>query len=168
MPETIINRIGFAQKWLYLRKLVFFIFRCYNEYRIKVKNNPRRIIRRHFNMQDKYDMSMIRVAVCGNLPTACDYLMRQGIVQIDQYEYATDLTGEATYHLILIYAPNAEGIFDTVYVHDGDAGSESSRVPIRLLNEPCCHSALLELKSLLRRISRSLAGEGSMGAALAE
>ncbi len=88
----------------------------------------------------------VRVAVCGELPTACEYLLRLGVTKIDKYAYATELTDEASYHLILIYAPHAEGILDTVY-HAG-----SKKIPIRLLNEPCCHSALLELKSMLRRI----------------
>lgn len=91
----------------------------------------------------------IRVAVCGELPTACEYLLRLGVVKVDKYTYATELTNEASYHLILVYAPHAEGILNTVY-HVGD-----KKIPIRLLNEPCCHSALLELKSMLRRICAS-------------
>ena len=45
----------------------------------------------------------VRVAVCGHLPTACDYLLRQGVVQIDQYVDAAELADETAYHLILIY-----------------------------------------------------------------
>ncbi len=34
-------------------------------------------------------IASLRVAICGNLPTACDYLLRQGVVQIDKYLDAT-------------------------------------------------------------------------------
>ena len=99
--------------------------------------------------------SDIRVAICGNLPTAHDYLLRHGVVQIDQYEDAVELAEETAYHLILIYAPNAEGILDTVYSRSSVSGKDSATVPIRLLNEPACDSALLELKSMIRRIANA-------------
>lgn len=94
----------------------------------------------------------VRVAVCGHLPTACDYLLRQGVVQIDQYVDAAELADETAYHLILIYAPNAEGILNTVYAQTHASGKKETTVPIRLLNEPACDSALLELRSVIRRI----------------
>lgn len=96
----------------------------------------------------------VKVAICGELPTAYDFLLRMGVVEIDQYMYATELTDEKDYHLILVYAPNAEGLFHTVYAPATIAGDEP--IPIRLLNEPCCHSALLELKSMIRRICANL------------
>lgn len=95
--------------------------------------------------------SQIRVAVCGELPTACDYLLQNGVVQIEQFLDATEIPNEASYHLILIYAPHAEGLLDTQYAR------EMYNIPIRLLNEPCCRSALVELKSTIRRIERTLA-----------
>lgn len=101
-------------------------------------------------------MRDIRVAICGDLPTAYNYLLRQGVVQIDHYEDATELRKESAYHLILIYAPNAEGILDTVYFRRTGSEKRDATIPIRLLNEPACNSALAELKSVLRRISRSL------------
>lgn len=101
-------------------------------------------------------MRNVKVAVCGSLPTACDFLLRHGVVQIDQYEDAAELTEETAYHMILIYAPNAEGILDTVYTRSPVSGKGGATVPIRLLNEPACNSALLELKSMIRRISESL------------
>lgn len=104
-------------------------------------------------------MRNVKVAVCGNLPTACDYLLRHGVVNIDQYEDAAELTEETAYHLILIYAPNAEGILDTVYSRSPLSGEGKATVPIRLLNEPACHSALLELKSMIRRISNAIPPE---------
>ena len=102
----------------------------------------------------------VKVAVCGELPTACDFLLRQGVVQIDQYMDAAELPTETAYHLILVYAPNAEGILNTVYSRSPMSGEEKT-VPIRLLNEPACHSALLELKSMVRRISKSLQTQSS-------
>lgn len=99
-------------------------------------------------------MRNVKVAVCGNLPTACDYLLKQGVVQIDKYEDAVELSDETAYHLILIYAPNAEGLLDTVYSRE--TSKDKATVPIRLLNEPACHSALLELKSMIRRIYKTL------------
>ena len=101
-------------------------------------------------------MRNVKVAVCGNLPTACDFLLRHGVVQIDQYVDAAELSEETAYHLILIYAPNAEGILDTVYTRSPMSGEDNATVPIRLLNEPACNSALLELKSMIRRISKTL------------
>ena len=101
----------------------------------------------------------IKVAVCGNLPTACDYLMRQGVVQIDKYMDATELTEETSYHLILIYAPCAEGLLNTAYSRSTVFADSRVSIPIRLLNEPCCHSALLELKSTIRRITEALTND---------
>jgi len=96
----------------------------------------------------------LRVAVCGHLPTACDFLLRHGGVELHQYEDAAEIPEETAYHLILVYAPNAEGILDTVYTR-GTANKRTT-VPLRLLNEPACDSALLELRSMIRRIHNSL------------
>lgn len=97
----------------------------------------------------------IRVAVCGELPTACDYLLSLGVVQIDHYLDATEIPEESDYHLFLIYAPQAEGLLNTLYA-SGTGGEDECYVPIRLLKEPCCHSALLELKCMIRQIEKKL------------
>lgn len=98
----------------------------------------------------------IRVAVCGELPTACNYLLKLGVVQIDRFNDATEIAEETDYNLVLIYAPQAEGFLNTVCLRG--AGHESGEgIPVRLLNEPCCHSALLELKSTIRRMEKKLA-----------
>lgn len=97
-------------------------------------------------------MSKIKVAVCGELPTACDYLLSQGVVHIDKYPSATEIADESDYHLILIYAPQAEGLLNTAYSVSPLFENGKHSIPIRLLNEPCCHSALVELKSTIRRI----------------
>jgi hypothetical protein len=102
----------------------------------------------------------IRVAVCGELPTACDYLLSLGVVQIDHYLDATEIPEESDYHLFLIYAPQAEGLLNTHYAYGTD-GEESGCVPIRLLKEPCCHSALLELKCMVRQIEKRLLADES-------
>ncbi len=98
----------------------------------------------------------IKVAICGKLPTAYNYLLKHGVVQIDQYEDAAEIVNETAYHLILIYAPSAEGLLDTVYSIKSVSGKDEIRVPIRLLNEPACDSALLELLSIVRRITSTL------------
>ena len=98
----------------------------------------------------------IKVAVCGELPTACDFLLRNGVVQIDQYQDAAEITDETNYQLILIYAPHAEGLLNTHYARSEQLGDGVPSIPIRWLNEPCCHSALVELRSTVRRIEQYL------------
>ena len=98
----------------------------------------------------------VKVAICGELPTTYNYLLKQGVAQIDRYEDATELPEETAYHLILIYAPNAEGILDTVYTRKTVSGKGDATVPIRLLNEPACDSALIELKSIIRHIANTV------------
>lgn len=107
----------------------------------------------------------IRVAVCGELPTACDYLLQNGVVQIDQFLDATEIANETAYHLILIYAPNAEGLLNTQYSRNDLFSEGTHSIPIRLLDEPCCRSALVELKSTIRRIERHLAQQPQMQSA---
>ena len=101
-------------------------------------------------------MKNIKVAVCGELSVACEYLFRYGVVQIDKYSDATEIIEETDYNLILIYAPNAEGLLNTVYTKGAGREEGAVSIPIRLLNEPCCHSALLELKFLIKQIAAEL------------
>ena len=96
----------------------------------------------------------LKIASCGHLPTAMEFLRRHGVTKIDRYDDAAELPDEAEYHLILVYAPHGEGILDTVWHR------QSAEVPVRLLNEPPCDSALLELRSMLRRISKDFPPEG--------
>lgn len=102
-------------------------------------------------MRDK-----IKVAVCGELFTACNYLLKNGIVRIDHYSDATEISDEDNYHLILVYAPQAEGLLNTRYTKSTLLDEEADSIPIRLLNEPACESALIELKSMIRCIERQL------------
>ncbi len=102
-------------------------------------------------------LKKIRVAVCGELSTACNFLLKNGIVSIDKFTDATEIADESSYHLILIYAPQAEGLLNTRYCRNNASDSESKSIPIRLLNEPACDSALIELKSTIRRIEKELA-----------
>ena len=99
----------------------------------------------------------IRVAVCGELSTACNFLLKHGVVSIDKFSDATEIADESNYHLILIYAPQAEGLLNTKYCRDFDFNGSSKSIPIRLLNEPACDSALIELKSTIRQIGKELA-----------
>lgn len=107
--------------------------------------------------------SVIRVAVCGELPTACNWLLQNGVVQIDKYLDATEMSDETAYHLILIYAPQAEGLLNTQYSRSAQFSEGLNHIPIRLLNEPCCQSALVELRSTLRRIEQHLALQSCVG-----
>jgi hypothetical protein len=107
-------------------------------------------------------MRQIRVAVCGDLPTAKNYLLSLGVVQIDCYNDATEIKQESDYHLLLVYAPQAEGLLNVVY-NGRIQEREDTVIPIRLLNEPCCHSALLELKSTVKQIEKQLMTESSHG-----
>ena len=93
----------------------------------------------------------VRVAVCGELPTACEHLHKLGVINIHSYSDAVNIGRISDYHLILVYAPQGEGLFNT-FCRDG-----RDSIPLRLLNEPCCHSALLELEIKIHRIARSLA-----------
>lgn len=102
----------------------------------------------------------VKIAVCGELPTACEYLKKLGIIQIDQYTDAVNIGRKSDYHLILVYAPQGEGLFDTYCVSRGDETAGVPGTPIRLLNEPCCQSALLEIDMKIRRIARSLLPAG--------
>lgn len=99
----------------------------------------------------------IKVAVCGELPTACNHLLECGVVNIDQYLDATEIADVTEYHLILIYAPHAEGLFNTQYARGAPHDKGVGHIPIRLLNEPCCSSALAELRSTVRRIEKQFA-----------
>ena len=91
-----------------------------------------------------------RIAVCGNLPTVCEYLTKQGVIHIDKYTDAVEIRREADYHLILVYAPQAEGMLGTFYQ------TSDKVVPIRMLNEPCCHGILSEIKMTVQAIAKSI------------
>ena len=98
----------------------------------------------------------IKVAVCGELPTACEFLLQNGVVQIDKYMDAAEIANETDYQLILVYAPQAEGLLNTHYAQSELPEAGVPSIPIRLLGEPCCHSALVELRSTLRRIEQHI------------
>lgn len=102
----------------------------------------------------------IRVAICGHLPTAYNCLLKNGVVKIDKYMDATEMQNESSYHLILVYAPQAEGLLDTQYSKSDFFEEGVHSIPIRLLNEPCCRSALVELESTIRRIGDRMQKSG--------
>ena len=98
----------------------------------------------------------IRVAVCGELPTACECLLKNGVVKIDRFSDATEIQCETAYHLILVHAPCGEGLLNTQYSRSDLFETEAEPIPVRLLGEPCCPSALVELRSIIRRIEQHL------------
>ena len=100
----------------------------------------------------------VKIAVCGNLPTVCEYLTRQGVINIDKYTDAVDIRRESDYHLILVYAPQAEGMLGTFYQ------MKDKVVPIRMLNEPCCHGILSEIKLTVYNLARTLSGKSTEAA----
>ena len=103
----------------------------------------------------------IRIAICGNLPTACRALRDMGVAKIDKFDDGIDacfrLRRGEQYHLILVYAPQAEGI-DADMPYKIRCGGDWQSVPIKLLNEPACSSALIELESAVRIIAKEQCG----------
>jgi|GEM_PF-1068483 len=97
----------------------------------------------------------VRIAVCGELPTVCEYLTKQGVIHIDKYTDAVEIRRESDYHLILVYAPQAEGLLGTFYQMNDRV------VPIRMLNEPCCHGILLEIKMTVLDIAKSIKNQSA-------
>ncbi|MBR5577477.1 MAG: hypothetical protein IKW28_00610 [Lachnospiraceae bacterium] len=110
--------------------------------------------------KEEFTAEEIRVAVCGNLRTACEELQKEGIENIDTYADASSLAFKIRqgipYHLILVYAPEGEGLLDTSYPYKVQNNQEWKQVPVRLLNEPACQSALLELKRTIRKIRNNM------------
>ncbi|MBQ3054739.1 MAG: hypothetical protein IJC88_01395 [Oscillospiraceae bacterium] len=98
----------------------------------------------------------IRVAICGDLPTARRTLREIGVSKIDQYDDAINacfkLRSGETYHLILVYAPQGEGLVAEM-PYKIECEGEWKSVPIKLLNEPPCESALLELELAVQEIA---------------
>ena len=106
----------------------------------------------------------IRVAVCGNLPSACKALRDAGVVHIDKFDDAVSVgfklrQGEE-YHLILVYAPQGEGL-DADMPYKVKLKGEWKTVPVKLLNEPACDSALIELQSTVRCIAKKQSEESA-------
>lgn len=103
----------------------------------------------------------IRIAICGNLPTTCKALRDMGVAKIDKFEDGIDacfrLRRGEKYHLILVYAPQAEGI-DADMPYKIRCDDDWKSVPIKLLNEPACDSALIELESAVRTIAKEQCG----------
>lgn len=103
-------------------------------------------------------LSEIRVAVCGKLETACQALKQEGITKIDEFTDAVDLgfalRSGKEYHLILVYAPQGEGL-DTEMPYKIRCEGEWKKIPVKLLNEPACTSALIELKCAIQNLVKA-------------
>ena len=106
-------------------------------------------------------MKHLRVAICGELPTACRILREMGISQIDKYDDAIGacfrMRGKEPYHLILVYAPQGEGLVAEM-PYKIELEGAWQRVPVKLLNEPPCESAIFELELAVRRIAKKNGG----------
>lgn len=102
-------------------------------------------------------MKDIRIAICGDLPSACKTLRDMGVSHIDKYDDALDacfkLRSGEEYHLILVYAPQGEGL-DADMPYKITCDDEWKKIPVKLLNEPACESALFELESTVRTIAK--------------
>ncbi len=114
------------------------------------------------NQKDKTispKMSEMCIAVCGELPTACDYLRQNGIVWIEQFMDAAELglwLRASRCDMILIYAPLGEGLINTSYSYRKQLHENWVSVPVRMLDEPACHSALVELTTTLRSLAEDI------------
>lgn len=99
----------------------------------------------------------IRIAICGNLPTTCKALRDMGVSRIDKYDDGINacfrLRRGEEYHMILVYAPQGEGL-EAEMPYKVRCDGEWKSVPIKLLNEPACNSALVELEAAVRNIAR--------------
>ena len=79
----------------------------------------------------------LRIAVCGELPTACAVLRKEGVAQIDHYNNSLDLAMNLRkgilYHLILVHAPQGEGLSEMTYPYKVQLQGDWQTVPIRRL-----------------------------------
>lgn len=90
----------------------------------------------------------IKVAICGELPTAYNLLLTNGIVRIERYMDATEIPCEEMYDMILIYAPHADGLFNVKYSVLGNYN-----IPVLLLGEPSSKAALNNLQEVIDHIN---------------
>lgn len=96
--------------------------------------------------------NLIKVAVIGKLPTA-ERVVREayGNIQIVNYERGTDFAFvPEKYDLVLVKSYDGEGFGIMGLTCSYLASGESVTVPVRLLDEPLCHSAEAELAVLVK------------------
>lgn len=102
----------------------------------------------------------LRIAVCGELPTACAALREEGVAQIDRYsdflDLAVNLRKGVPYHLILVYAPQGEGLTEMTYPYKVHLQGDWQMVPVRMLGEPACISVLSELCETVHTIAGAM------------
>ena len=102
----------------------------------------------------------LRIAVCGELPTACAALRKEGVAQIDHYNDSLDLAMNLRkgipYHLILVHAPQGEGLSEMTYPYKVQLQGDWQTVPIRMLGEPACTSVLSELCETVHTIAGAM------------
>lgn len=105
-------------------------------------------------------LKKVKVAVCGELKSACEEMKKEGVEVIDIYNDALDLALKIRqgkkYHLILVYAPQGEGLINMSYTFKEYHDDKWLTIPVRTLNEPACNSALIELKRKLYHIAKEV------------
>lgn len=104
------------------------------------------------------DIENIKVAVCGTLPSACRFLGKKGIYQIDRYNDAADIAMNLNfknfeYDLILVYAPFGDGLIFSTYNYTKD--NETVSVPLRMIDDLVYSSTECELNVLIDRIAKN-------------
>lgn len=96
--------------------------------------------------------TLVNIAVCGCFIHAMEYLRGKSDLKIDCYDDGAALALEMMLHrkkydLILVHAPCGEGIFPLYFSY-----GEMERCPVRLLDDPMCMAARIELEMLIKEI----------------
>lgn len=94
----------------------------------------------------------MKIAVVGNLPTAVKVIRNEyDDVQFFNYERATDMPlVDHDYDLVLVQSYAGEGLGIRELTYTGRVGDDKVEIPVRLLHEPPCESAEIELAVFIR------------------
>lgn len=100
----------------------------------------------------------IKVAVCGTLPSACEFLRNKGIYNIDRYYDAADIAANISfknfeYDLILVYAPYGDGLIFSTFNYTKD--QETVSIPLRMIDDLKYSSTICELSVLIDKIAEN-------------
>lgn len=109
-------------------------------------------------------LSEMRVAVCGDLPTACGALKKEGVSHVDSFadgiELWVKLRKSEPYHLVLIHSQSGAGMTDLHCSYKTRMEGEWSTVPVMLISEPACPGELDNVRAALRSIAREMWAAG--------
>ena len=104
-------------------------------------------------------LNEMRIAVCGDLPTTCDMLRKDGISHIDTYADGIQLwfrlRKEKPYHLILIHSQVGAGMTDLHCSYKERLEGEPITVPVMLLSEPAYSGELDNVRLALRPMAKA-------------